>query len=264
VKDGVQLLGLLLVLLESGTRVSFDEPQSGVTGVGDLLPVLVGELVFELGVVELLLGLVADLLQVVLLSDSLLEDIILGLVDLGLFDHRLDLVLRKSVRVVLDLDRLGDTFGFLTGCDLQETVGVNLIGDFDLWDTSRGRWDTVEMELTKLVVIFRHGSLSLKYFDENTGLVVLEGSEYLGLFCRDGCLPWDKGGHDLSRRLNSKRKRNGVNNQKVLHLLSAGSTKNSGLDASSKGDGFIRIDPPVGLFTIEEVFDETLDLGDTG
>jgi len=94
VENSVELLGLLLVLLESGTRVAFDESEGGVTGVIDFLPVLIGELVFEFGVIELLFGLIADLLQVVLLSDSLLEDLVFGFVDLSLLDHGFDLILR--------------------------------------------------------------------------------------------------------------------------------------------------------------------------
>lgn len=204
VKDGVELLGLLLVLLEGGTSVSFDEPQSGVTGVIDLLPVLISELVFELVIIQLLLGLIANLLQVVLLSNGLLEELILGLVDFSLFDHGLDLVFREPVGVVLDLDGLGDAFGLLDSGDIEDTVGIDVIGDLDLWDTSWGWWDTIEMEVSKLVIILGHWPLTLEHFDEDTGLVVLVGSEYLSLLGGDGRLSWDQGGHDLSRGLNTE------------------------------------------------------------
>jgi len=122
------------------------------------------------------------------------------------------------------LDRLGDTFGLLNSGDVQDTVGIDVIGDFNLWDTSWSRWDTIKMEVTKLMVILGHWPFTLEDFDQNTGLVVLVSGEHLGLLGGDGRLSWDQGGHDLSRGLNTKRQRNGIDNQKVLHLFSSSST----------------------------------------
>jgi len=93
VKDSVELLGLGFVLLELGVRLTLKPAEGLVAGLGDGLLVLLGNLTLEFGIVQLGLALVAEGLEAVPGLDLLLEDLILGLVELGLLDHGVDLVL---------------------------------------------------------------------------------------------------------------------------------------------------------------------------
>jgi hypothetical protein len=68
----------------------------------------------------------------------------------------------------------------------EDTVGVDVKGDLDLGNTSRGRGDTGELELSEEVVVLSSGSLSLEDLDEDSGLVVGVGGEDLGLLGGNG------------------------------------------------------------------------------
>lgn len=109
-QDGLELPLPGLDLLELSPGVALEEAEGFIGGLLDRLPVRIGQFRIELLVGELLLGLVADLLERVALGDGLLEELVLSLVELGLLDHRLDLLLVEPLRVVLDLDGLALPF----------------------------------------------------------------------------------------------------------------------------------------------------------
>ena len=49
---------------------------------------------------------------------------------------------------------------------------IDIEGDFDLWDTTRGGRDTREFKLAKQVIVLSTGTLTLIYLDEHPRLVV--------------------------------------------------------------------------------------------
>mmetsp|Transcript_12654 Transcript_12654/g.17079 ORF Transcript_12654/g.17079 Transcript_12654/m.17079 type:complete len:348 (+) Transcript_12654:668-1711(+) len=112
------------------------------------------------------------------------------------------------------------------------------------------------------MVVLNHGALTLEDRDGDGGLLVLVGSESLGLLGGDNGTALNDGGHDTSDGLNTEGKRSNVDEKQVaVHGLAG---KDATLDGSTVGDGLIRVDTSVGLLAVEEVFDELLDLGDTG
>ena len=50
--------------------------------------------------------------------------------------------------------------------------GIDIKGDFDLRDTTRGGRDTREFELAEQVIVLSTGMLTLVYLDEHARLVV--------------------------------------------------------------------------------------------
>ena len=50
--------------------------------------------------------------------------------------------------------------------------GIDIGGDFDLQDTTRGGRDTREFELAEQIIVLSMGTLTLVYLDEHPGLVV--------------------------------------------------------------------------------------------
>ena len=53
------------------------------------------------------------------------------------------------------------TCSFVLCSDVENSVGIDLEGDLDLWDTTRGRWDASQVELSELVVVFCHRAFAL-------------------------------------------------------------------------------------------------------
>jgi len=127
----------------------------------------------------------------------------LTLVLLGLGDHAFDLLLGETALVIGD----GNTVGFagsLVRCrDIQDTIGINIEGDLDLWHTTGCRRDARELELAEQVVVLGAGTLTLIDLDEYTGLVVGVGGESLRLLRGDGGVTLDEGGHHTTSSLNT-------------------------------------------------------------
>mmetsp|Transcript_35145 Transcript_35145/g.76200 ORF Transcript_35145/g.76200 Transcript_35145/m.76200 type:complete len:265 (-) Transcript_35145:1316-2110(-) len=189
--DGLEGLLLLLVLLLLGGLVGV-EPLDGVLdGILERLLLVLGDLVLDLVGGDGSLETVAVVLESVLGLDAVAVGIILRLVLLGFRHHALDLVLRQTALVVRDGDLLLLAGGLLHGGNVEDAVGVNVEGDVDLGLSAGHGGDAVEVELSKDVVVARHGTLALKDLDENAGLVVGVGGEGLGLLGGDGGVTLD-------------------------------------------------------------------------
>ncbi|KAH3685157.1 hypothetical protein WICPIJ_003874 [Wickerhamomyces pijperi] len=110
------------------------------------------------------------------------------------------------------------------GRDVQDTVGVDVEGDFDLWDTSWGWWDAGQFKLTQQVVVLGSGSFTFKDLDQDTWLVVGQ----------------------------------------VLGLGRSVTGQDGGLDSGTVGNSFIWVDGSVWFLTVEEFRDKLLNLWDSG
>jgi NAD-specific glutamate dehydrogenase len=150
------------------------------------------------------------------------------------------------------------------GGNLEDTVGVNLKGDLDLRDTTRGRGDASELELAEKVVVLGHGALALVDLDEDGGLVVLVSGEGLGLLGGDDGVAVDELGHDTTNSLNTERKRCNVQKNHIKLILGALTTENTTLDSCTVSHSLVGVDTTVELLAVEEVLEKLLDLGDAG
>ena len=153
----------------------------------------------ELLVVEAVLERVAVVLQAVLRLDACRVLLVLVAELFGLL-NQLDLLLGKAALVVGDGDlvllaRLFD------GVDIEDAVGINVVGHLDLRYAARHGGDAVEVELSEKVVVARHGALALVHLDEDR-LVVRVG-EGLRLLRRHG-RALDQSRHHASSRLNAQ------------------------------------------------------------
>ena len=163
-----------------------------------------------------------------------------------------------------DGDLVGLSSTLLNGRDVENTVGVDVKGDLDLRNTTRRRGDTGELELSEQVVVLSASTLTLEDLDQDTGLVVREGREDLGLLRGDGGVALDQCSHDTSSGLDTERQRSDVEKKDLLGLGRSVSGKDSGLDGSTVGNSLIGVYGLVGLLAVEEVGDELLNLGNTG
>jgi len=114
------------------------------------------------------------------------------------------------------------------------------------------------------MVILNHCSLSLEDGNGDLGLLVLVCGESLGLLSWDGGTSLDDGAHNSSNSLNTKGKWCNINEKNSTSLVSGLSSEDTSLDGGTISDSLIWVNSTVWLFSIEEVFDELLDLWNTG
>ena len=156
------------------------------------------------------------------------------------------------------------TSALIDSGDVEDTVGINVEGDLNLWHTSGSWWDSLKVEFSEDMVVLGHLSLSLEDLDENSWLVVSVGGEGLGLLGWDGGVSVDDVGHDSTGGLDSHGEWGDIKEKELLSLLVSLSGKDSSLNSSSVGNSLIWVDGLVEGLSVEELLKHLLDLWDSG
>ena len=143
--------------------------------------------------------------------------------------------------------------------DVDDTVRVDVEGDFDLRGAAACGKDAVEVEDAEGLVVFREFTLALKDVDFDGSLVVRGGGEDLALLGRDGGVSVDDLGADTAEGLDTKGQRSDVEKQEALDVAA----ENTALKGCAHGDTFIGVDALEGLFA-DVLLDRFLDSRDTG
>lgn len=202
----LDLVGLFLEFLHGDFFARLgtgDELSKGGELLLEGIDVLLVELLLVLvqGVVDL----VADGVTLVSSLDSVTTGLVLFLVLLSVADHLLDL-------------RVGETRGagngdggvlvgtLVTGRDVDDTIGINVEGDLDLWHTLWSWWDVAESEVTNQLVVSDELTLTLVNSDLDRGLASGSGGEDLGLTGWDGSVSVDQTSEDTAEGLDTQGK----------------------------------------------------------
>ena len=135
-EDLLELLSLLFELALGGVLVSGHPLVKFLAFVENTLSLLLGDLLLDFVVLNLVLGLVDELLEVVSGLDLVLSLLVGLFVSLGFLDQSLDLLLGKSSLLVGDLDVGGLTGSLVLGSDCENSVGIQVKRDLDLRDSS--------------------------------------------------------------------------------------------------------------------------------
>jgi|APCry1669189070_1035195.scaffolds.fasta_scaffold117122_1 hypothetical protein len=90
--------------------------------------------------------------------------------------------------------------------NVHDTVGINIEGNFNLWNTSGSRGNTIKTELTKFVAILGKLTFSFKDLNKYSWLVISISCEDLGFLCGDCSISGNKNGHNTTSGFNTKRK----------------------------------------------------------
>ena len=197
------------------------------------------------------IGLVACLHQLNLL-------VVFGSVEFGILHHLLDFILAQA-RVGLDGDLVLLARALVLGAHVQDTVGVNVKGDFDLGHATRRRRNAFEVELAQQLVACSDFALALEHLDRHGGLVVLGRGEGLRELRRDRGVLLDHLGHDVTHGLDAQRKRGNVQQQHVLAIT----REHLALDGCAHGHGFVGVYVLARLLA-EKFLDLVLHLGHAG
>ena len=113
------------------------------------------------------------------------------------------------------------------------------------------------------MIILCHLTLTLKYLDEYSWLIILISCESLLLFGWDSRISWDEYCHNLSRSFDTLGKSGYIKKKQVLHVFTTFSREDSCLDCSTICDGLIRVDRSVQVFAIEEILKHLLNFWNT-
>ena len=95
----------------------------------------------------------------------------------------------------LDLDGLLFAGGLVFRAHVQNTVGVDVEGHFDLRHAARCRRNVFQVELAQRLVLCRLLTLTLQHMHGHGGLVVIRRREHLGRIGRDGGVLLDQRRH---------------------------------------------------------------------
>merc|ERR1711907_710647 len=265
--DGIELgFKLFLLGLESvglSFSVAVNPLETLVRGGLNGLLVLISEVSLELLVVESVSHLEAVVLKAVLSFNFLSDGIILSAELVGISHHLLNLLLSETTFIVGDCDVLSLASGLIASRHVENTVSIDIESDLDLRSTSWCRRNSFKVELSELMVILGHLTLSFEDLNEYTWLVIDSSGESLSFLGRNASVSWDEVGHDSTSSLDSLRERSDVKNDHVLNALSLLVVEDSSLNGSTVSNSLIRVDRSVELLSVEEVREHLLDLWNT-
>lgn len=111
-------------------------------------------------VADLVLQRVGIALQLIAGVDPLLQLLVFVGKALGVIHHALNVLWREAVLVICDCDFVLVACTLVLSGHTQNTIDVNLKGDFDLGYTTWGRRDASEIEGAQQVVVFGKGTLT--------------------------------------------------------------------------------------------------------
>lgn len=215
-----------------------------LNGVKDgLLVLLVNLATKTILIVDLVLQGESVVLKTVASFNALTGGLVLLGILLGLSDHAVDLLLGKTALIVGDGNGLGLASALVVGRDLEDTVGIELEGNLDLGNATGSGGNAGKLELAEKVVVLGALTLTLVDLDKNTGLVVGEGGEDLGLLGRNGGVAGDELGHHATSGLDTEGKRGNVEKENLGGGLGRGVTgENGGLNGSTVGNSLVGVD----------------------
>ena len=101
---------------------------------------------------------------------------------------------------------------------MQDAVGVDVEGDFDLRNAARRRRNSIEMECAERLVVARQRALALQHFDFHARLIVAVGRKDLRFARRDRRVARNHRRGHAARGFDRQRQRRHVEQEHVFHF----------------------------------------------
>ena len=143
---------------------------------------------------------------------------------------------------------------------VNDTVGINVEGNFDFRYSTRCSRNATQLEAAQSFVVSSHFTFALQNMDINGGLVISSSGEYLFLRCRNGGVTINNLGEYTAEGFDTQRQRSYIQQQYVAGAFFAG--QNASLNSSANSYAFIRVNAFVRLLA-HEVFNSSLNSRDT-
>ena len=141
---------------------------------------------------------------------------------------------------------------------MQNAVGVNIKGHFNLRQSARRRRNPFEVEFTQKLVRSRHLVFTLVDLNGHGRLIVFRGRKHLRVLGRNRGVALNHRGHHAAQRFNTKRQRRHIKKQYVVTVTG----QNRALNCSADSHCFIGVHVLTGFLT-EELAHHFLHAGHT-
>ena len=161
--------------------------------------------------------------------------VVLG-VRLGVLAHLLDLVLAEAAAGG-DGDLLFLAGAQVLGADVQDAVGVDVEGHFDLRHAARRGRDVRQVELADGLVVAGQLAFALQDVNLHARLIVRGGGENFRFAGGNGRVALDELGEHAAQRLDAERQRRHVEQQHVLDFA----LEHAALNGRADGHHFVRV-----------------------
>mmetsp|Transcript_2321 Transcript_2321/g.4392 ORF Transcript_2321/g.4392 Transcript_2321/m.4392 type:complete len:248 (-) Transcript_2321:1023-1766(-) len=173
------------------------------------------------------------------------------------FDHLFDLLFCQTTFVICNSDLLAFTSTFVLSTHIENSVRIYFEGDLNLWLATWSRRDSSKLKFTEEVIVLRHWPFALENLDVDRWLIILICGEDLRFLSWDDRITIDEFCHHTAHRLYTQCQRCNIKKQQVLPTLT---TEDPCLYCCTVSNCLIRVDPPVGFLSVEEILHELLHL----
>mmetsp|Transcript_2319 Transcript_2319/g.4385 ORF Transcript_2319/g.4385 Transcript_2319/m.4385 type:complete len:248 (-) Transcript_2319:1023-1766(-) len=175
----------------------------------------------------------------------------------SLFDHLFDLLFSQTAFVVGNCDFLALASTLVLSAHIENSVRIYFEGDLNLWLATWSRRDSSKLKFTEEVIVLRHWPFALENLDVDRWLIILICGEDLRFLSWDDRITIDEFCHHTAHRLYTQCQRCNIKKQQVLPTLT---TEDPCLYCCTVSNCLIRVDPPVGFLSVEEILHELLHL----
>ncbi|MNZ48913.1 NAD-specific glutamate dehydrogenase [compost metagenome] len=142
---------------------------------------------------------------------------------------------------------------------MQDAVGVDVEGHFDLRHATWSWWNVGQVELAQGLVLCGLLTLALQHVNGHGALVVVGSREHLRFLGRNRGVFLDQRGHHATHGFDTQGQRADVEQQNVFHVTG----QYRALDGSTHGNRFVRVDVFTRFFA-EEFGNQLLNQWHTG
>merc|ERR1712062_870250 len=133
------------------------QPVDGIiASLKNLISIFFWNLVLELVIVQWGFHVVTISLQTILGCNSGLLSFIFGFELFSISYHFLNFITIETTFFIGNGDFFSLSRRFVPSGDIQNTIGINIKCDFNLWNTSGSWWDSRKIKFTQKVVILGH------------------------------------------------------------------------------------------------------------
>ncbi len=143
--------------------------------------------------------------------------------------------------------------------DIDDTVGIDIKGNLDLWDSPHGWWYAVQVKSSDGAVLCGHWALALEYVNLDRWLIIRSRGKNFGLLCRDSGIGFDELGKYAAQGFNTHGEWGDIEQQNIFHFTA----QNTALDSCSDSYHLIRI-YAFRWYTAKEIFNNFLDSRNPG
>lgn len=161
-------------------------------------------------VIHWMFNIQAIALKIVFCFNLLPNFLVLFFVFFSILDKSFNLLFWKSSLIVCNCNFSVLWSTSISSRYIHDTIFIDFKCNLNLWNSSWGWWNTVQVKASKLVIVLSHLSFAFKHLYTHPWLIISISCENLRLFCWDGGISFDQFSHDSTCSFNSQWQRGNI------------------------------------------------------